>query len=323
MIILALALLLNLAPITLFADVVVMPYKLKASHLQKKVKSSKKDTLYNLNLRTYRYNRSLTPNTDKSLTNSRNAIITGVAKNIAGSITNMEQNIENIKKAFDKTITIIVIDDNQDNTETLLRDYAKNTTDTLIYKIANKGHRTERIANARNKALDEAEKYLDEYNYLVNLDLDHRSVSTESISNAINDEKKWSIITANTNSYYYDRWALRTESYSTSCWEKNDNSCGQRLSRWFPDTKLNAIIPPSSPPLSVISAFGGMAIYKTKTLKTCRKYSDCIYDGHCDGGKQCSYNQNMDCEHVHFHKKLTRYTGESVLIWPSLTIVHI
>jgi hypothetical protein len=62
-------------------------------------------------------------------------------------------------------------------------------------------------------------------------------------------------------------------------------------------------IPPTAAPIEVKSAFGGLAIYKTRFLK----------------GARCGYSERgvPDCEHVSLHREI-RNRGGRLFILPSL-----
>lgn len=252
-------------------------------------------------------------------TTPRTAIIGGIAKDIEKFIPNMEANLEKIRGAFDKTITLLVTDGNSDDTENLLITYTEKTTDTLFFKIKNHGtkNRTDRIAYARNELLSIMDDYLDQYSYIVTMDLDMWDVNTQAIKETLDNESQWDVATANDPELYYDTWALRTKDYDKSCWKPNATGFDcNTLKSFFPNEDMHTQIPIDHKPIPVISAYGGLGIYKSTQLKACRAHGDCIYDGIGEGPG------NMDCEHVKFHKKLTQYTGAKITIWPRLTLKH-
>ena len=69
----------------------------------------------------------------------KSVIIGGIAKNIEKSFPDLIQNLDNIKSVFDSSITFLVIDENDDNTENLLKQYAETTDNTYLFKITNSG----------------------------------------------------------------------------------------------------------------------------------------------------------------------------------------
>ena len=94
--------------------------------------------------------------------NQNNAIITGTAKNISAHIPNMIENINNIKKVFDKSIVIFLVDQGEDDgTTEHLQEYVRNNDNTKLLIIENPGEkREERLSLARNTLLKESQKLL-------------------------------------------------------------------------------------------------------------------------------------------------------------------
>jgi len=91
---------------------------------------------------------------------------------------------------------------------------------------------------------------------------------------------------------HYDAWALRLN----SAWDDYTAGLGGWKHQWIP--------PVGSPPVPVVSAFGGMAIYDTHA------YLKGIYDG-------------ADCEHVPFHVSMAKRTGMRMYLAPAMrTVMH-
>lgn len=88
----------------------------------------------------------------------------------------------------------------------------------------------------------------------------------------------------------YDAWALRLN----STFDDYTAGIGGWKHGWLP--------PVGSPAVPVVSAFGGMAIYRTAD------YLAGTYDG-------------SDCEHVPFHASIARATGRSLYLCPSMRTV--
>ena len=92
---------------------------------------------------------------------------------------------------------------------------------------------------------------------------------------------------------HYDAWALRLN----STFDDYTAGLGGWKHQWLP--------PVGSPPVPVVSAFGGMAIYDTFAFLR----------GHYDGEK--------DCEHVGYHRSITERTGQKLYLDPSMrTVMH-
>jgi hypothetical protein len=90
---------------------------------------------------------------------------------------------------------------------------------------------------------------------------------------------------------HYDAWALRLN----STFDDYTAGLGGWKHQWLP--------PVGSPPVPVVSAFGGMAIYD----------SFAYLRGHYDGEK--------DCEHVPFHRSIAERTGQRLYMDPAMRMV--
>jgi hypothetical protein len=126
--------------------------------------------------------------------------------------------------------------------------------------------RTEKISNARNKLLAEVrKKKYRKFKHLVMADLDFKTPwPIEEIVQSVNLPGEWDCISANgitSSGVYRDRLAFRSKNYPFGP-EVLDGEFWRDLvpggSGWFG-------VPPDKW-LPVYSAFGGLAIYKTKTI---------------------------------------------------------
>jgi hypothetical protein len=91
---------------------------------------------------------------------------------------------------------------------------------------------------------------------------------------------------------HYDAWALRLN----SPWDDYTAGMGGWKHQWLP--------PVGSPPVPVVSAFGGMAIYDTYA------YLKGTYSGE-------------DCEHVPFHVTMAEKSGGRLFLDPAMrTVMH-
>jgi hypothetical protein len=120
-------------------------------------------------------------------------------------------------------------------------------------------------------------------------------LSPEVVNKSLVDLKneEWSCIFPNQLYFYYDIWALRIQKlYETDCFKEfkdllKNNS--YKKSYHLSITKKMFFLKNSKDRyIKVISAFGGMGIYKIKNIL------DIYYDS--KGGKEC--------EHVYFHQKI-------------------
>jgi hypothetical protein len=91
---------------------------------------------------------------------------------------------------------------------------------------------------------------------------------------------------------HYDAWALRLN----SAWDDYTSGMGGWKHQWLP--------PVGSPPVPVVSAFGGMAIYDTYA------YLKGTYSG-------------KDCEHVPFHVTMAEQAKGRLYLDPAMrTVMH-
>jgi hypothetical protein len=245
-------------------------------------------------------------------------IICGCARDVEKYLSKILIKIDDITKLFNDYYIIIYENDSKDNTQQILLDYKKkhkNKCHMIIENNVNNKYplRTHRLAHARNTILDYIyDNKLDKrFDYYLNMDLDdvNLNLDVNSIKRVLNDKLDWDVVSANQLNRYYDYWALRTTKYNENCWD--NGLCSKKketLDNWF-DIKNKKNINIDNPPLKVLSAFGGLAIYKMNKIKNCR------YNG--------IYNNDYtkeDCEHVIFHREIRKKNlGDKQYIVPYLT----
>ncbi len=228
------------------------------------------------------------------------AVIVGCARDIEKFLDNTLKKIEMIYNLFQKSQIIIYENDSKDNTLKKLNEW-KNKSNLSI-KIINErnvqGLRTHRLSNCRNILLKEALKF--EYEYFIVIDLDDviQSLDKESILSSLNYKNDWSVLCSNQNKNYYDLWALRTldDWMPYDCWECNKikNDIKFCVNNRYKNLKKQSEL------IEVVSCFGGLAIYKTKSIKNCKYY----------GGE----GQTELCEHVKFNECIRNYNNGKVYI---------
>jgi hypothetical protein len=189
------------------------------------------------------------------------------------------------------------------------------------------GERTERIARGRNAVVARVEA-LGSFDFFVNVDLDDRcQFEPGSVRACLSRAGEWDVATANQAGYYYDKWALRTDAqgdmydgiphcvvgYGHTA-RADSVACGPSiilpLSAWFPRAGLEgkATFPRGAPYYAVHSAFGGLAIYKTRLLRGAR------YAGTKQGPGRVP-----ECEHVPFHAAIAaQFPGTRIVVAPYL-----
>lgn len=219
---------------------------------------------------------------------NQKVIICGVVKNVENMILRSLDMCIDIGKLFNDYRIVIYENNSTDNTKQILKDLNKEKvkiiSETIDYdeikknskiwaytEVTGSDHpcRMEQIANARNKLLNEIKKYND-FTYVIMIDLDTHHFESNGIIDSFNnrDLNSWDVIYANgkdSYGYYYDKYALRcysnvflfgAELYGDNFYIKRNN-----LTINF-DNDDNQLIP-------VISAFGGIGIYKKEVFNDC------------------------------------------------------
>jgi hypothetical protein len=94
---------------------------------------------------------------------------------------------------------------------------------------------------------------------------------------------------------HYDAWALRGVGQPDTYYDDYTHNEGMWKHHWLP--------PVGSEPVSVASAFGGFAVYRT--------------DAYLAG----TYEGTTDCEHVMFHRSIAAATGQRMFLCPGMRTV--
>jgi len=244
-------------------------------------------------------------------------IVVGIVKNISKSI---RLDIENLGKSlsfFKEVHWFLVESGSSDNSKETLAELAQENAN-LNYRCIDiisdtENTRTENMAKARNEYLHYLHNgdNMNKYSYVVVADFNllNSQISRSSIlSSWVRSD--WDVVTANQSGPYYDIWALRHPFWSPNdCWQQH---AFLRQYVKFPEIAMTYSmrsrmlnIPKNSEWINVDSAFGGLAIYKSKILK-----SESFYIG------KNSQGQNI-CEHVPFHKFLTD-AGAKIFVNPAM-----
>jgi Glycosyl transferase family 2 len=248
------------------------------------------------------------------------AIFAGIAKNVYPYISQVLGTVSECAGQFAKRKIIIVENDSTDGTEDALTRWASISEDHIYIRaddnILDELTRTERLAYFRNIYIREIEKtYYDSLRYVILFDCDNvnsKPIDKESIIEAIQfleDDDKRAAVFANARGFYYDIWPLRHPIWCPGdCWDEV-----RRLSTFisYPEAILTCVgarqirIKSTSAPIPVISAFGGLAIYKRRFLLGRR------YLGRYRGG--------LTSEHVAVNESISG-DGGKLFILPKLLV---
>ena len=220
-------------------------------------------------------------------------LIVGLARNIGHCWGQTKESLLKIQAACgEDCVTLIVESNSSDGTREILKSWEG--PNNLVLKLGDLTEpvRTKRIAECRNAYMDffEFRGFFETHDYLIVVDLD--------TSLAIEDDFKlqlkscfvrddWDAIASNRRGRYYDIWALRCEEIGCTfdCWD---------MTKKFGDAykhirRFQTTIYPKLSWIPCTSAFGCMALYKTKAIR----------------GKR--YNGDETCEHVSFHEGLRMF----------------
>lgn len=219
-------------------------------------------------------------------------------------------NLRNIGALFLDYKIVIIESDSKDNTVKLFssvkdRNLFFQSMGSLEKTIST---REERIAKCRNIYLKHVIKNHRDYDLMIVIDMDdvlQEEINPKIFETCMSPEvfPTWDGVFANQSYRYYDIWALRNDEVDYDCWEQINS--GKR-------TKIDAIlkhqyhIPKNTPYIPVISAFGGMGIYKLKNIDDSTEYNARV-------------NDKIICEHVPFNTHLTS-KGCQLFIDPSLVM---
>ena len=209
----------------------------------------------------------------------KKVLICGVCRDVAQSVPTTIMNIERLGRNFNDYAVIIYENNSKDATATLLKQWAeKNNKVIFMSEIRTQSQllegvrchdfngassRMERIAYARNRLLTVArEERFDDFDYLIMADLDfNKPWSIKAIVETIEKIKDWDCITANgvlPNGNYYDKFAFRNADFPFGPELLGEN--------WWFGIGPGSFKLEGSSLVPVYSAFGGLAIYKRKTI---------------------------------------------------------
>lgn len=213
-----------------------------------------------------------------------------------------------------QALFVVYENDSSDNTLPLLRRFYFHNGEKIV--LTEKGvhgmykRRTERIAHARNKVMETVRTVIGggKYRYLVWIDLDDVNFEVNlrafrKVIELMDRDHSVDVVTACQYKTMYDLWALRTKAFDRNVIPYNEANEWYHpftLKRYFP--KIYRWRKFYEGLQEVLSAFGGLGIYRTSIL------GDCRYDA--EGG--------LECEHVAFNRCLRERQGVKIYVDPYL-----
>lgn len=250
------------------------------------------------------------------------ALVVGAARDCATSLLATLQRLERLKETFDEVRFVFITNDCRDETELILANWARDKTNVELINLdhlsSNVPQRTARLAIIRNICLSKLSRQganLDDYFVVADLDgVNAGLVDEPGLSGAIASAPvDWCGLFANQRTSYYDVWALRHDEWCPGdCWQEVRNSSKgifrkqarrkRAVSQYVKKRQVH--IPRTTPPIRVVSAFGGFGLYKVPCIQ------DAFYVGLDENGTEI-------CEHVSFNKMISS-SDSALYILPEL-----
>ncbi|NOD94997.1 hypothetical protein GS636_19555 [Ruegeria sp. HKCCD4884] len=249
--------------------------------------------------------------------------IVGVVRNGGAALIDTINRIQNLSAQLHRYSVIIATNDNSDDTNRVLNDYAERNRHVDIIQldglVSRFPDRIERITVARNAILNRLEAKDDDNELTLVLDLNGPNTCLD-VQAVLTAAKRvtplWEGVFANSKPAYYDIYALRCPGWcDEDVWQRIQSTRRPLFGRrkWRRALLKSAVyerqfhIPTETPLIPVDSAFGGAGLYKTRALRGLR------YSCRDEKGQRV-------CEHVMLHKRL-RDRGARLFIDPALTTV--
>jgi hypothetical protein len=246
--------------------------------------------------------------------------ILGIVRNGGESLTATLLRIEQLRAHLKSSRVIIATNDNSDNTDDILQDYAAKNAGVDVLFLDSMAElfdeRVERIAAARNAVLEHLFATNPVHPLTLVLDMDGPNTRLEPsqvLKAAARQVPHWDAVFANSLPAYYDLYALRCAGWcEQDPWRELTGLTRPRMLRsvWWRRMQRKIIynrqysIPTDGPLIEVESAFGGLGLYKTEALR------GATYQPRDETGQ-------ITCEHATLHHSL-RSAGKRLFIDPGL-----
>jgi len=235
-------------------------------------------------------------------------------RNESSNIKDLFKTLDNLSKSFIDYFIVFIESDSSDNSSSLIKEYLLNRKGVLINKnLSNIKNRVMRLAISRNEYLSYIKKndLLKSFDLMIVLDCGgvNNKLTAKKIKKAISQNKNWVGIFPTQKILYYDIWTLRIKNFiDYDCFEelfkayKKNNKIKKIFFKLMGKFLfINYLI--KSKKINVISAYGGMGIYKLD------KVINFTYDS----------NNGKNCEHVEFNKKIYNKYGDCLVLDKNLT----
>lgn len=235
-------------------------------------------------------------------------------RNESSNLKSLFKTLDKLNLKFEDYFIIFVESDSSDNSSDLIKKYLERRKGVLINKnLQGIENRVMRLAISRNEYLNfiKNDQSLKTYDLMIVLDCGgvNGSLTAKKIKNAILENENSIGIFPTQKFLYYDIWTLRIDNIiNYDCFEELFKSYkkNSKIRKIFFNLIgkflfINFII--KTKKINVISAYGGMGIYKLN------KVINFTYDS----------NNGKNCEHVEFNKQIYKKYGNCLVLDKNLT----
>ena len=235
-------------------------------------------------------------------------------RNESSNLKSLFKTLDKLNLKFEDYFIIFVESDSSDNSSDLIKKYLERRKGVLINKnLQGIENRVMRLAISRNEYLNfiKNDQSLKTYDLMIVLECGgvNGSLTAKKIKNAILENENSIGIFPTQKFLYYDIWTLRIDNIiNYDCFEELFKSYkkNSKIRKIFFNLIgkflfINFII--KTKKINVISAYGGMGIYKLN------KVIDFTYDS----------NNGKNCEHVEFNKQIYKKYGNCLVLDKNLT----
>ena len=235
-------------------------------------------------------------------------------RNESSNLKSLFKTLDKLNLKFEDYFIIFVESDSSDNSSDLIKKYLERRKGVLINKnLKGIENRVMRLAISRNEYLNfiKNDQSLKTYDLMIVLDCGgvNGSLTAKKIKNAILENENSIGIFPTQKFLYYDIWTLIIDNIiNYDCFEELFKSYkkNSKIRKIFFNLIgkflfINFII--KTKKINVISAYGGMGIYKLN------KVIDFTYDS----------NNGKNCEHVEFNKQIYKKYGNCLVLDKNLT----
>ena len=215
------------------------------------------------------------------LMSKSNVVFCSIVRDCEKSLKNNIPIVDKLRSKFKNSQVIVFENDSKDNTKTILKKWSKESPNVHVtckdYKEisiptneiegTNKyfsKHRMSRMINYRNKYLELLDTLDFNYDYLIEIDLDIEQFYIDGIAHSFGLSNQWDVVAANCYSYsptlkkrFHDTYAL--VEFGKGDIEQDEKTILENQKKW-------AFLKKNMPLIPVYAAFGGIAIYKSKTI---------------------------------------------------------